>query len=275
MADQSDVEITIANLVTGLLYPQGINAPSVLGVVARIYRGWPNASALNTDLASGHVNISLFPDPGQHRITTRYIDPPTAQATVQPTLAATVSGNAVTFVGDAQAGQIAGVLVDNAAAVHRTAVGDTPQLVAAIIASYIQKTRLVTCTGATVTIPGANLLIGRVVADQQTQTETRRQIQGFRLSCWCPDPTTRDLAASLLDAGLSSQSFIMLPDGTSARMRETGTVVFDQSQNAGLYRRDLLLAVEYATTLTTTQPAMIFGDSRILPLGTTVQSLLG
>ena len=53
MADESDVETTLATLVTAQIYPQGTNAPSALGPLVRIYRGWPNPTALNADLAAG------------------------------------------------------------------------------------------------------------------------------------------------------------------------------------------------------------------------------
>ena len=71
------------------------------------------------------------------------------------------------------------------------------------------------------------------------------------------------------------QTFLTLPDGTTARLCETGTRVFDQSQNANLYRRDLLLSAEYATTITTPLPAMIFGNSLISPNGVTTRSRIG
>jgi hypothetical protein len=43
-------------------------------------------------------------------------------------------------------------------------------------------------------------------------------------------------------------------------MLYAGTTVFDQSQNARLYRRDLLYSVEYPTIISDTQPSMLFGD---------------
>jgi hypothetical protein len=129
--------------------------------------------------------------------------------------------------------------------------------------------------GASLTIPGAGSIIGRVVADQSAQTETRRQQQTIRLSCWCPTPTSRDTIAALVDQGLSQSTFLPLPDGTAARLRQAASLVFDQSQNAGLYRRDLLLEVEYATTITQTLPALIFGENRLLPNGTATTSRLG
>jgi hypothetical protein len=36
--------------------------------------------------------------------------------------------------------------------------------------------------------------------------------------------------------------------------------VFDQSQNAKLYRRDLNYNVEYPTIVSSAKPAMLFGD---------------
>jgi hypothetical protein len=275
MADLSDVEAKLAALVTTIVYPQGTDAPALTGGLIRIYRGWPNQSALNADLAAGTVTITIFADPAQARITTRYLDPPEAGLLVNPSLTATTCTNAATFSGLATPGQIAGILVDNSAFVHRTVTGDTPELVASILASYVRSRRPAQIQGATITIPGAGSLIARVVADQTTQTETRRQVQGFRLSFWCPDPTTRDQVAALVDQSLSAQASIDLPDATTARLRQSGTTVFDQSQNAGLYRRDLLLSVEYATTIATTQPALIFCDARLMPNAIAARSLLG
>jgi hypothetical protein len=276
MADQSDVEATLAGLVNAILYPSGTNAASVLGSVCHIYRGWPNPANLDTDLAAGHLTVTVMPDAGSFRTTTRYIDPPSMPGPVTPTLTITVAGQTATIGGTAGTGQIAGLIVDNAAFVHRTAIGDTPELVAAILASYIRRTRIAQVTGAGITIPGAGLIIGRVVADQTALAETRRQVQSFRIACWCPDPTTRDSLASLLDTALSQNTFIALPDTTQARVRLRQSITFDQSQNANLFRRDLLFNVEYATTVSETLPSLIIGATAIAPNGgPTTQSLLG
>jgi hypothetical protein len=44
------------------------------------------------------------------------------------------------------------------------------------------------------------------------------------------------------------------------KLTYAGTRVFDQSQDALLYRRDLLYQVEYPTIINASQPAMLFGD---------------
>ena len=90
--------------------------------------------------------------------------------------------------------------------------------------------------------------------------EVRRQIQDLVLYAGVlrrffemqpPSPSIRHLAPL---------TFISLPDGTAARLIFGGSTVFDQSQNATLYRRDLTYSVEYATTITALQPSMLFGS---------------
>ena len=280
MADQSDVETVLATLVGATVYPLGTALPSIIGATCRIYRGWPNSAALDADLAAGRVNITVFPDARHQQNTTRWTNEPTIITPATPTLtitAAMVGSNATATVGGtAGLGQVAGLLVDNVAVVHRTAAGDTPELVAATLGAYLRRQRIAAVSGATITIPGTHLVIGRVVADQQVQQPTRRQRQNFRISCWCPDPATRDVIAAAVDAALAVQTFIALPDGTFGRLRFVSSTVFDQSQDASLYRRDLLYGVDYATTQTIVLPSMIFGDAMLSPDGAgVVQSLLG
>ena len=275
MADQSDVEAALAQLVSSVIYPQGTSAPSVLTADCRIYRGWPNAAALNADLAAKRVNITVFPEPRQQLNTTRWSTEFMPACSVTPTLAVSVAGNAATFGGSAEPGQVAGLLADNMAVVHRTEAGDTPAMVAAILASYLRTQRAALLHEVTVTVPGVRLLIGRVVADQRFTEELRRQLQRFRITCWCPDPASRDAAAAAVDAALAAQTFIALPDGTQGRLRFVSSAVFDQSQDAQLYRRDLVYSVDYSTTQTTTLPSMIFGDATFTPAGAgIVQTLL-
>ena len=280
MADQSDVETALTTLVGSVIYPQGTSSPSILGVTCRIYRGWPNTAALDADLATGNVNITVFPNARHQQNTTRWTEEYGVTQPMTPTLtittAMTDAVSTATIGGTADLGQIAGLLVDDVAVVHRTAAGDTPELVAALLATYLRTQRVATVAGATITVPGAHLIVGRVVADQQVLQEIRRQRQGFLVSCWCPDPAMRDTAGSAIDVALAAQNFITLPDGTSGRLRFVSSTVFDQSEDASLYRRDLLYDVDYGTTQVTTVPSMIFGDAVFTPAGAgIVKSLLG
>jgi hypothetical protein len=276
MADQSDVETALVALIAGILYPQGPNAPSILGRVCRVYRGWPHGAALDADLAQGIVNVTLFPDIRHERITTRY--PAEFQITTQnvPTLTVATTPTTATIGGSPGGGQLVGLLVDEIAVVHRAAASDSPALVASILAADLAASRLALISGAAITLPGARRIVGRVVADQLAQSETRRQRQGFRVTLWCADPATRDEAASAIDAALSAVDFVALPDGTSGRLLFRNSVAMDQAENAALFRRDLLYTVDYATTVSAALPSMIFGDAAFAAdNGPIVRNLLG
>ncbi len=60
---------------------------------------------------------------------------------------------------------------------------------------------------------------------------------------------------------LIEMDFLLLPDATQARIIYHNTAGYDQSQNALLYRRDLIYTVEYPTVTTAQQPSMLFGAS--------------
>jgi hypothetical protein len=259
MADQSDAENALVSLVSSGLYPNGTGATSVPGPDCRVYRGWPNSAALDSDLAAGKINVTVFPGSGAGRTTTRYAEQ-WIGSPAELSLTAEVAGTSVTFGGTAESGQIAGILVDGRSYAYRIQTGDTPELVAANLAAMARDSSVVQLSRGTLTIVGAGSLMGRVVADAPVQQEVRRQEQDFRITCWCPTPASRDAAAAAIDQSLSSIRFLALPDGTQGRLVYSGTTVFDQSQNASLYRRDLMYSVEYATILSASQPAMLFGN---------------
>lgn len=263
MADQSDVEDALVALASTALYPNGTTSISAPGPDCRIYRGWPGATALDSDLAAGIVNVTIFSSAGVGRVTTRYAEEWSASAPGVPTLTVSVGGQTTTFAGNADAGQLAGILVDGRTYPYRTQPGDTPASVAANLAVLARQDQIVQLSGAALTIPGASRLIARVVADTPALKEVRRQTQTFRVTCWCPTPLVRDATAAAIDQALAEMSFVDLPDGTQGHLTYAGTTVFDQSQNALLYRRDLLYSIEYPTTLSAMQPAMLFADIEI------------
>ena len=260
MADQSDVETALAALAATALYPTGLSDASVVGVTTRVYRGWPNAAALDADLAAGQVNVTIFPVPGATRNTTRY--PPEWQAVPRsPTLTVTSMATAATFGGDAAVGQLAGILVEGRAYVHRTEVGDSPALVAAVLAMAIAAQFPAIATGTTVTVPGVPSLVARTVADGTATGEVRCQRQTFQITAWCATPALRDATCSAIDGAYAATAFLAFSDGSRGRLRFVSTTTFDQSQDAALYRRDMLYTVEFPTIQTALQPSMLFGVS--------------
>lgn len=258
MADQADVETALVRITNDALYPDGPGTPSVPGPDCRIYRGWPNATALDSDLRAGKINVTIYPAPGAGRVSTRYAQE-WVGVPLAPSLTVQVAGVSAAFGGLVAAGQVAGLAIDEVAYAYRIQPGDNPALVAENLAVLVRADRIALVSGSTITIPGAGEIVARVVADAPAQQETRRQTQMFRVTCWCPTPETRDAAAGAIDLAMSQLRFLGLSDGSQGRLIYAGTTVFDQSQDALLYRRDLLYSVEYATVLGQTQPTMLFG----------------
>ena len=263
MADQADIETALAALAADALYPQGTGAPSAPGPLCRVYRGWPVPAALEADLAAGQVHVAVSALAGSLRPAPGFAGTWNETAAPAPLLAATTAGENVIFSGPADAGQIAGVLADGRAYAYRTEAGDTPEMVAARLAALITRDRVALVAGPVLSVPGAARLVARVLADRPALRETRRQTQGFRLACFCPDPATRDAVAAAIDAAFAARRFLALPDGSAARLLFAGGASLDDAQQAGLYRRDLLYAAEYATTESETQVAMLFGTGSV------------
>jgi hypothetical protein len=259
LADLSDVEAAIVTAVTAVIYPSGLAEASVTGRPVRIYRGWPLLGPLGNDLASGVANISVFPMPHATRNTTRWAPlVNTTQST--PTLSVTVRGASATFSGLGGTGQVAGLLVANAPFVCRGRAGDTPALVAAMMAEAVRAERACWLSGNTVSVPGVGSIVARVVADGALLMEWGRQKQGFRISAWCPDPATRDRICRLVGDTFATLGFLTLADGTGGRVRYRSTSSFDDDQDAQQYRRDLVYDIEYGTTFEQAAPSMLFGD---------------
>jgi hypothetical protein len=259
MVDLADVEDKLAALVVSALYPLGVDSDSILGTACRVYRGWPSPAALNADLLSGTVNVTVAPDNDVGRTTTRYSlswhDRP-----APPTLRAIAVENTISFDGMVTRDQAVGLLVDGQTYVYPTHDDETPDIVAAALAAMVRSVRPVHLNGSSITIPGTEQVIARVVRSGGAFSEVRRQERDLRVISWCPTPATRDAAVAAIDQTLVRHAFLGMVDRTKARVLYKGTSVFDQAQNALLYRRDLIYTVEYPTTIMEILPAMLFGN---------------
>ena len=262
MADISDVEDAIANIITDILYPEGSSQASIVGALCRVYRGWPNAGTLNGDLSAGVVNVTVMSDNESGRTTTRYL-PEWQTDTVVPGIVASSSGQTITISGSPALGDVAGVLVDGSAFAYRIQEGDTTFSVASNLALTIQTSHQALAQGFTIVVPGAGSIMARAVTDQATSFESRRQEKDVRIVCWCAAPPIRDTVGAAIDAAMNRLSFLVLADNTCARIVYRSTASYDQAQNSLLYRRDIVYSIEYATILQSRLPSMIFGASAI------------
>jgi hypothetical protein len=260
MADISDVEQAVADTLASILYPTGSSFSSIVGVLCRVYRGWPNSATLNTDLGAGAVNVTVVSDNDSGRTTTRYL-PEWQTASSQPGVTASAANQTITISGSPSVGDVVGALIDGSAYAYRIQAGDTPGLVASNLNQLIQANFPATALWSTITVPGASSIQVRAVCDNATAFESRRQEKDIRIICWCPTPQIRDAVAAAIDSAIDQLSFLVLPDDTNARVVYRNTTSYDQAQNALLYRRDLVYTIEYATITVFEQPSMLFGAS--------------
>ncbi len=258
MADLSDVEQALVACVSDGLYPAGIDAGSSTGSMCRVFRGWPVSAQLAADLSRGTANVSVFSLPGG-RTTTRW---PAEESILQatPALRVAVAGNSATFSGTVRAGQLVGLLVSGKSYVYRTQDGDTLGTMLAGLRDALQADQTVLVRDATLMLPGLVEIVARTGSDTTVLRELRRQEKRVRISIWSGSPEQRDIVSAAVDVALAAVDFLALPDGSVARLRsDGGTVLDNQEEAAGLYRRDLVVVAEYATTTVLTQSQMLFG----------------
>jgi hypothetical protein len=276
MAYLSDIENAIAQIAAEALvsgpYRFGEVAPSIIGPSVRIYRGWPTQTALNQDLKAGNsgvpssqiVNVSIFSQPGHTRITPRYANIWRPCPTVAPTLVTQASGATVTLSGSPSASQVLGIAIGHGlnrqTYSYRPTATDTLQTIATAMAALIPSA---TASGPTITLQVAPSVC-TVGADQAAYQETRRQTQGLMLTIWAPNSQTRDQVSGLLDEVFSDVRCLALPDGSgTSPIGYTGISINDVPSKDNLFRCDLFISVNYATTKTQIFPVVIFPHALI------------
>ncbi len=282
MADLSDVEREVMNVVVRAIYPGGTTVSSITNGDVKIYRGWPSPIGLNADLAKGISTISIFSDPKLTRETTRYPRVWRTSTITAPSLTVSTLGRTITFGGIGGAGQVAGIRLAADCYALTLNDSDTPSSVAAFFAKTIVGAIV---TGPSIVVPGAGDFSCRVVGSGVSIMETRRQEQRLVVSIWCADPVSRDVLASNLDRAFSLTDWLQFNDGSAGKLSYRQTSEIDSSENASLYRRDLCYDVDYPTIIRKTSSEMLFGAGTLTglvaggastaPAGAAVRPILG
>jgi hypothetical protein len=269
MASLTDVETALVTAIDAALYPTGqAGSPpqTVAGVPARIFSGWPDQVQLDKDLRAGTVNVNVFPRPGMEKNTTRFF--PDRQDSVIPAATYTLikSGLTVTIGGAAPGTYFAqnlAIVVNGRTYTTQATSGQTPASLAAILGSAIvQNVAGVTVTGAAINFT-SSARIGdlRVGVTGSSIREVRRQSRQFQIGVWAHSPTVRDAVTAVIDPILADTPRLNLADGAIGALTYVGSIDDDFTQKQLLWRRSLIYAVEYATTITDTAAQMVAGTT--------------
>lgn len=254
MADISDVEQTIVDVVAGILYPAGTGQPSALPGAAAVivHRGWPMANDLDRDLAAGKSHVSVWPRGGTEVNTTPYPDDWQDVFITPSTLTAVVQGRTITIGGSTDASIVQFVTLQigpKYVASYAVLSTDTRELIAAALASQITAEFLpAVAVGNVITVTGT-LAMRAIVGTTGSQLSViRQQRTQLQITLWCNTPAVRDAIGKLVEPDLADRMFLIMPDQSAARFRYSMTILSDNSEKEGLYRRDMIYNVEYATT---------------------------
>lgn len=256
MADISDVEQTLVNIIAGLVYPNGTGQPSAIGSAVVIHRGWPVPADLDADLAAGICHISVWPRGGTERNTTPYGDDWVDVDHKTKTLTASASNNQVTLGGtnDQTFAQYVTIQIGPRYVVsYQPTAGQTLAQIATAIAAQIS-TELcpASAVGAVITVSTGGFIRALVGTTGDQLSEVRRQVTQMQITYWCPTFAKRDALGKLLEPQLADMPFFTLPDQAACRLRYMMTIMNDNSEKVGLYRRDCIYTTEYPTTLSDT-----------------------
>lgn len=252
MADIIDVMNAFVASIAQTIYPNGTGQASVTGLATKVYPGWPQSSQLDADLAGfakggGAIHVTVYPT-GTEKNVTRFSNGWQTLADAAPTITLTIAGQAVSLGGTVSVPQNVALLVGGLPYVYAVQLSDTLTSIATALASMISGA---TSSGPIITLPpSARIQAARSGSVGTSVREIRRQQRTMQLTIWADTPAHREATAQALDVALAATEYLLLPDGTGARIVYQSSRLDDATQKANLYRRDLLYIAEYATTQT-------------------------
>ena len=268
MADASQMSQALAYVCAGILYPDGLEKPSVTGRQAIVRRGWllpsDTFTAQNIRNHTDFVTVTMAAQKGS-TISEPLGRPWQVQARIFPTVSVLQKGQSiqVVFPEDLAPSGVVGLWYDDGelqvTAAYAVTAQDTAETVAAALAKQLPNG---TVDGAFVSVPGV-LVLGNVVGYGESVRVSRRQSQLYRVSVWTADASVRDMIGRSLDTELAEKNWISTLDGRQAQLKFVGVEDVDAMQNQAVYRRDYLYELIFDTLQTQWASDMMFGVGTI------------
>ena len=248
MADLTDVQSALVAEIAQALYPNGTAQSSAVSAACKVYPGWPVSASLDTDMAAGAVNISVFGTQMARAVTQM----PAVWQTVGITatqLLATVAGLTITLSGTITTPQAVTVLQGSQAWSYAVQATDSLPSICTGLAALIPGA---TSNGSTLTLASGPAPVVRFAQPATVLQEVGRQKQIFQVSVWAPNPALRAAVASLIDPQIRVNYRLTMPDGSAAEVRFVGSADDDSLDKRVTFVRHLRYEVEFATTQTQT-----------------------
>ncbi|OGB23351.1 MAG: hypothetical protein A3I66_01415 [Burkholderiales bacterium RIFCSPLOWO2_02_FULL_57_36] len=255
MADFTEVANALVTAISAVVYPNGTAAPSTVTAPVKIFQGWPLPETLRTDLKAGKIHVSVFPTPTERALPSHA--PEWEELTVNDaTVTLAIDGYTVTIGGTAAANQNVMLLIDGEPYVYAVQASDTLTAIATALATLISADRAASSVGPVLTVPDTFSVTARVGVQGTSIRELRRQEKVFQISVWANCHDQRDPLAIIVDRALAGTYRLTFSDGSKGMLRYRSSIQHDDSK-LGIYRRDMLYAVEYSLTETSTDTQVV------------------
>lgn len=248
MADLTDVEAALVNIVGAAIYPNGFGQPSVLpgAAAAKIGRGWPIPSDLDTALAAGNIQVTVYPLSGSATPTYQILDHTYTITPPAINLMVSVVDTVITVTGQPAAGEYLTLILDDAVVCSQGGA-TTAALLAALATQAQGFGYAASSTLTTLTTPFGHSMVVRQGGQAVMGKVIHRQRQSVMVTVWAPNDAVRTAAAILADIAVKENIKITLPDTSECIIRYLRSMSSDQTEKADLYRRDLIYDCEFAT----------------------------
>jgi hypothetical protein len=242
-----------------------------------VYKGWPQPEELEADIVACRPNISVYCSDHGERVSMVGAQP--FVVTTEPTTAlaaavssakltggspTTSSSGTLTFTGTSTPGTIMIVEIGGLYVPVSPPQNATMAVVANTVANALNAStafnalhaavaaaNVVTITKTLVGADGDSKNLGVKIGGTGEMTAvTRKQTAPVEVHVWAYDNDSRRNFADAVDDVLADTGFLLLDDGTTARLMYKGTAQTDAEIRHGVYRRILRYTVEYVRTKT-------------------------
>lgn len=254
MASVDDVLHFLAKRVTDTVYPGGTALPGIVNVPVKVSPGWPVPAVLQQDISAGGVHVSVWPLPTERKVNTSLGRPYHVVSKGKPTLQITVTGNTLAVSGVASALTNVRLCIDGEGFNFHFRAGTTAEKAARSIVQRLPRALTVL---RLIIIPLASQIQVQVTTAGTAVRELHRQVREFQITVWASTPYLRNRLGAAIDSALSDQCHINLGDGAPAQMLCVRQFDSDTAENWHIYRRDLIVSVNYATTQVISAPEII------------------
>ena len=257
MADLSDITAFLASQSADAVYPNGTSQSSVAAMDCRIYEGWPLPDKLDKDMrglddngnprVGGPVaNVSVYAMPGTGIKIFDILDETYVLRPAVHGMAVTVVNGVINVAGQPTVGEYISLVCDGNIVFSQTGAS-TAAILSNLAAQALPTYPGTGATATTLAVPVGHSLVVRQGAVGLLGKAINRQRQSIMITVWAPNERVRSQLAIAVDILTKKNTRITLPDTSQAVVFYVRTSNSDDQQASGIYRRDLIYDVDYAT----------------------------